>query len=143
MRAGALGSAKGAEPTAGDHTIVSYIHAPTKPFRTTCIADHIHQISDARMQALRGPLKPIATPPPCSPPKLRTLAPAERVAKEERPRQGKASRRREAWSEEEHRLFVEALGLYNRNWKEVAAHVGSKTVVQVRALPRKRFPPAL
>jgi hypothetical protein len=43
----------------------------------------------------------------------------------------KPPRKREMWSDDEHRKFVEALGIHHRNWKEVAAHVGTKTVVQV------------
>lgn len=43
----------------------------------------------------------------------------------------KPARRREVWTDEEHGKFVEALAIHHRNWKEVATHVGTKTVVQV------------
>ena len=42
------------------------------------------------------------------------------------------TRKRETWTEEEHTKFVEAVRLYNRDWKKVEAHVSTKTVVQVR-----------
>ena len=42
------------------------------------------------------------------------------------------TRKRETWTEEEHSKFVEAVRLYNRDWKKVEAHVSTKTVVQVR-----------
>lgn len=35
---------------------------------------------------------------------------------------------------QEHANFVEGLQIHHRNWKEVAAHVGTKTVVQVSIL---------
>ena len=63
-----------------------------------------------------------------------TLAEAG-TTKDDKLKQRRAPRQRESWSQEEHDLFVEALGLYHRNWKEVSAHIGTKTVVQVRSQP--------
>ncbi|GER26446.1 Myb family transcription factor family protein [Striga asiatica] len=38
---------------------------------------------------------------------------------------------RESWSDQEHDKFVEALHLFDRDWKKIEAFVGSKTVIQV------------
>lgn len=42
------------------------------------------------------------------------------------------TRPRESWTDEEHSRFIEALHLFNRDWKKIGSHVGTKTVVQVR-----------
>lgn len=39
---------------------------------------------------------------------------------------GQARSASRAWSDDEERLFVEALGLHGRDWKACAAHVGSR-----------------
>ncbi|KAG5130194.1 hypothetical protein JHK84_036591 [Glycine max] len=41
---------------------------------------------------------------------------------------------RESWTEEEHDKFLEALQLFDRDWKKIEDFVGSKTVIQVRSL---------
>ena len=41
------------------------------------------------------------------------------------------TKQRESWTAEEHDRFITALQLYNRDWKKIEKHVGSKTVVQV------------
>jgi SHAQKYF class myb-like DNA-binding protein len=38
---------------------------------------------------------------------------------------------RENWTDQEHDKFLEALHLFDRDWKKIEAFVGSKTVVQV------------
>ncbi|XP_058771094.1 protein REVEILLE 8-like isoform X2 [Vicia villosa] len=38
---------------------------------------------------------------------------------------------RESWSDEEHDKFIEALQLFDRDWKKIEDFVGSKTVIQV------------
>ncbi|KAF3563510.1 hypothetical protein DY000_02010763 [Brassica cretica] len=39
---------------------------------------------------------------------------------------------RENWTEQEHDKFLEALHLFDRDWKKIEAFVGSKTVVQAK-----------
>ncbi|KAH8505563.1 hypothetical protein H0E87_012695 [Populus deltoides] len=46
---------------------------------------------------------------------------------------------RESWTEEEHDKFLEALQLFDRDWKKIEDFVGSKTVIQIRVMPRNTF----
>lgn len=46
---------------------------------------------------------------------------------------------REKWSESEHERFTEGLKLYGRDWKQIVAHVGSRSVAQVRSHAQKYF----
>jgi len=46
---------------------------------------------------------------------------------------------RESWSEPEHDKFLEALQLFDRDWKKIKAFVGSKTVIQIRSHAQKYF----
>ena len=38
------------------------------------------------------------------------------------------------WTREEHSRFLEACSLYGKDWKSVAEHVRSRTMIQVRKL---------
>ncbi|KAE8727536.1 Protein REVEILLE 5 [Hibiscus syriacus] len=46
---------------------------------------------------------------------------------------------RESWPEQEHEKFLEALQLFDRDWKKIEAFVGSKTVIQIRSHAQKYF----
>ncbi|KAG8363300.1 hypothetical protein BUALT_Bualt19G0007900 [Buddleja alternifolia] len=46
---------------------------------------------------------------------------------------------RESWSDQEHDKFLEALQLFDRDWKKIEAFVGSKTVIQIRSHAQKYF----
>ncbi|XP_042046307.1 protein REVEILLE 3-like isoform X1 [Salvia splendens] len=46
---------------------------------------------------------------------------------------------RENWTEMEHEKFLEALHLFDRDWKKIGAFVGSKTVIQIRSHAQKHF----
>ncbi|XP_021850430.1 protein REVEILLE 5 isoform X1 [Spinacia oleracea] len=46
---------------------------------------------------------------------------------------------RENWTEQEHDKFLEALQLFDRDWKKIEAFIGSKTVIQIRSHAQKYF----
>ncbi|KAJ1393439.1 SANT/Myb domain [Sesbania bispinosa] len=46
---------------------------------------------------------------------------------------------RESWTDQEHDKFLEALQLFDRDWKKIEAFVGSKTVIQIRSHAQKYF----
>ncbi|XP_072958166.1 protein REVEILLE 5-like isoform X1 [Typha angustifolia] len=46
---------------------------------------------------------------------------------------------RESWTEQEHDKFLEALHLFDRDWKKIEAFIGSKTVIQIRSHAQKYF----
>ena len=41
------------------------------------------------------------------------------------------------WSDEEHRLFLEAIKIYGKQWREVMKYVGTRTKDQVRSHAQK------
>ncbi|MCD9639068.1 hypothetical protein HAX54_023351 [Datura stramonium] len=49
------------------------------------------------------------------------------------------SKSRESWTEPEHDKFLEALHLFDRDWKKIKAFVGSKTAIQIRSHAQKYF----
>ncbi|XP_021748775.1 protein REVEILLE 5-like isoform X1 [Chenopodium quinoa] len=46
---------------------------------------------------------------------------------------------RESWTEQEHDKFLEALQLFDRDWKKIEGFIGSKTVIQIRSHAQKYF----
>ncbi|CAN8252717.1 unnamed protein product [Cochlearia groenlandica] len=46
---------------------------------------------------------------------------------------------RESWTEPEHDKFLEAIQLFDRDWKKIEAFIGSKTVIQIRSHAQKYF----
>ena len=43
------------------------------------------------------------------------------------------------WTKAEHKLFLEALGLYGKDWKKVQKYVGTRTTTQARSHAQKYF----
>ncbi|GAB5358527.1 hypothetical protein AAMO2058_000466000 [Amorphochlora amoebiformis] len=55
------------------------------------------------------------------------------------PRKYTIRNQRQAWTAEEHKRFLEGIRLFKRNWSRVTAHVGTRTVVQIRSHAQKHF----
>ncbi|KAL3154036.1 hypothetical protein ABBQ32_013585 [Trebouxia sp. C0010 RCD-2024] len=51
----------------------------------------------------------------------------------------KITKPREKWSDEEHGRFLQAIDRFGRNWKEIVALVGTRSVSQVRSHAQKHF----
>ncbi|XP_075495652.1 protein REVEILLE 6-like isoform X3 [Primulina tabacum] len=49
------------------------------------------------------------------------------------------SKSRESWTEPEHDKFMEAIQLFDRDWKKIEAFIGSKSVIQIRSHAQKYF----
>ncbi|PSS35009.1 Protein REVEILLE like [Actinidia chinensis var. chinensis] len=50
-----------------------------------------------------------------------------------------STKARESWTDEEHDKFLEAIQLFDRDWKKIEDFVGSKTVIQIRSHAQKYF----
>ncbi|KAJ7530265.1 hypothetical protein O6H91_15G087000 [Diphasiastrum complanatum] len=46
---------------------------------------------------------------------------------------------RESWTDQEHEKFLEALQLFDRDWKKIESFVGTKSVIQIRSHAQKYF----
>lgn len=49
------------------------------------------------------------------------------------------TKRRESWTDDEHRKFVQALQMFDRDWKKIEQYVGTKSVIQIRSHAQKYF----
>ncbi|KAL9674044.1 hypothetical protein QQ045_030310 [Rhodiola kirilowii] len=72
------------------------------------------------------------------------VAPSASVSAEEDPdkkirKPYTTTKSRQSWTDPEHDKFLEALQMFDRDWKKIEAFVGSKTVIQIRSHAQKYF----
>nr|CAB3468707.1 unnamed protein product [Digitaria exilis] len=79
----------------------------------------------------------VMAPPPMAVPAPAPAPAGEEVRKVRKPYT--ITKSRESWTEPEHDKFLEALQLFDRDWKKIEAYVGSKTVIQIRSHAQKYF----
>ncbi|RZC01737.1 Protein REVEILLE 5 isoform B [Glycine soja] len=89
---------------------------------------------DPSNMALPG-VNNLPPPPPPAPPSHAAVEdPSKKIRKPYT-----ITKSRESWTEQEHDKFLEALQLFDRDWKKIEAFVGSKTVIQIRSHAQKYF----
>jgi len=49
------------------------------------------------------------------------------------------TKQRENWTDEEHQKFLEALKIFERDWKKIEGFIGTKSVIQIRSHAQKYF----
>ncbi|GLT47848.1 hypothetical protein SLA2020_215090 [Shorea laevis] len=81
---------------------------------------------------------PSSTNPPPHPPPSTSTAAGDASGKKVR-KPYTITKSRESWTDEEHDKFLEALQLFDRDWKKIEDFVGSKTVIQIRSHAQKYF----
>ncbi|XVF55408.1 hypothetical protein PTKIN_Ptkin06aG0033700 [Pterospermum kingtungense] len=85
-----------------------------------------------------NPLSSSSSPNP-PPPQSSTSAASEYGSGKKLRKPYTITKSRESWTEEEHDKFLEALQLFDRDWKKIEDFVGSKTVIQIRSHAQKYF----
>ncbi|KAJ1260320.1 hypothetical protein BS78_10G223200 [Paspalum vaginatum] len=90
-----------------------------------------------KQQQRMGGAAVMAPPPMAVPAAAPAPAAVEEVRKVRKPYT--ITKSRESWTEPEHDKFLEALQLFDRDWKKIEAYVGSKTVIQIRSHAQKYF----
>ncbi|CAJ1950230.1 unnamed protein product [Sphenostylis stenocarpa] len=78
-------------------------------------------------------------PPPPPPTQTPTAPPVVEDPNKKIRKPYTITKSRESWTEQEHDKFLEALQLFDRDWKKIEAFVGSKTVIQIRSHAQKYF----
>ena len=43
------------------------------------------------------------------------------------------------WTDEEHRLFIEGMDLFKKDWRSIERHIGTRTCSQIRSHAQKYF----
>ncbi|KAG6744063.1 hypothetical protein POTOM_052772 [Populus tomentosa] len=86
-----------------------------------------------------GPAQSMATPPPLAAVTGTTSATSSDGSGKKVRKPYTITKSRESWTEEEHDKFLEALQLFDRDWKKIEDFVGSKTVIQIRSHAQKYF----
>ncbi|CAL5049216.1 unnamed protein product [Urochloa decumbens] len=90
-----------------------------------------------QQQRMPGAAAVMAPPPMAVPAPASAPAAGEEARKVRKPYT--ITKSRESWTEPEHDKFLEALQLFDRDWKKIEAYVGSKTVIQIRSHAQKYF----
>lgn len=65
--------------------------------------------------------------------------PSSKSSKKKNRKRYTITKPRESWTPEEHQLFVEALDLYERDWKRIESYIKTKSVIQIRSHAQKFF----
>ncbi|XP_061338964.1 protein REVEILLE 3 [Gastrolobium bilobum] len=93
---------------------------------------------DPSNMALPG-VNPLPPPPPQPPAPAATSSTTAEDPNKKIRKPYTITKSRESWTEQEHDKFLEALQLFDRDWKKIEAFVGSKTVIQIRSHAQKYF----
>jgi len=54
-------------------------------------------------------------------------------------KQGKDGSLHGRWTDEEHRLFIEGMELFKKDWRSIERHIGTRNCSQIRSHAQKYF----